>query len=356
MGNLITKWPVHCPGVSIRRSLDNKGMTQKEFALRMGYSEKFVSHLLNGSAALSLETASRLESVLEKPASHWNRLETEYREDIARREQEAEMLEELAVADLYPFTQMQEAHWVGAAESDAARVRELRRFFHVARLSSIPAVISEELGRPVPCATPRDFAFMACVQRAKNEGLYHSGVQPYIERLLDILGEYRLSSTKPMRDFAGWLEGETSSCGMQLLYYPDFTAELPNAFTVRTKGCVVIAVRAKDVTPDAFWLPLFFEFWRVIEGLADRESLTRDEEALLAHRVRDSFVPPAVYAQFVKAGSFTEERVRQLAKDCGTHPAIIVGLLQQDGVIPANRMNKLKPRMSQRFRPERSLW
>ena len=87
----------------------------------------------------------------------------------------------------------------------------------------------------------------------------------------------------------------------------------------------------------------------MIEGLVDKESLTRDEEALLAHHVRDSFVPPEVYARFVKAGVFTEERVRQLAQECGTHPAIIVGLLQQDGVIPANRMNKLKPRMSMRF-------
>ena|GEM_PF-3919781 len=96
---------------------------------------------------------------------------------------------------------------------------------------------------------------MACVQRAR-----HSGEPPYIERLLDILGEFRRYSMKPMRDFAGWLEGEMNSCRMQLLYYPAFAADLPNALTFRTKGCVVIAARARGVTPDVFWLPLFFEF------------------------------------------------------------------------------------------------
>ena len=36
------------PGATIKEQLDDRGMTQKEFASRMGLSEKHVSKLMNG--------------------------------------------------------------------------------------------------------------------------------------------------------------------------------------------------------------------------------------------------------------------------------------------------------------------
>ena len=36
------------PGETIREQLENRGMTQKEFAQRMDMSEKHISNLING--------------------------------------------------------------------------------------------------------------------------------------------------------------------------------------------------------------------------------------------------------------------------------------------------------------------
>lgn len=36
------------PGATIREQLEDRGMTQKEFALRMDMSEKHISRLING--------------------------------------------------------------------------------------------------------------------------------------------------------------------------------------------------------------------------------------------------------------------------------------------------------------------
>ena len=41
------------PGVTIKEQLDDYGMTQKEFARRMGLSEKHVSQLINGTVRLT---------------------------------------------------------------------------------------------------------------------------------------------------------------------------------------------------------------------------------------------------------------------------------------------------------------
>ena len=70
------------PGATIREQLENRGIPQKEFALRMGMSEKHISSLINGKVELTPEVALRLESVLGLPARFWNNMESVYREQL----------------------------------------------------------------------------------------------------------------------------------------------------------------------------------------------------------------------------------------------------------------------------------
>ena len=52
------------PGATIKEQLIDRGLSQKEFALRMGMSEKHISKLINGDVQLTPEVAVRLEMVL----------------------------------------------------------------------------------------------------------------------------------------------------------------------------------------------------------------------------------------------------------------------------------------------------
>lgn len=70
------------PGATIREQLENRDITQKELALRMGMSEKDISSLINGKVELTPEVALRLESVLGLPARFWNNMESVYREQL----------------------------------------------------------------------------------------------------------------------------------------------------------------------------------------------------------------------------------------------------------------------------------
>ena len=51
------------PGATVREQLDDRGMTQKEFAARMDMSQKHVSRLINGEVQLTPDTARKLELV-----------------------------------------------------------------------------------------------------------------------------------------------------------------------------------------------------------------------------------------------------------------------------------------------------
>lgn len=76
------------PGATIREQLKYKGLSQKDFAVRMDLSEEYVSKLINGKVQLTPEIAEKLEMVLGSPAKFWNNLETIYREKLMKVEVE----------------------------------------------------------------------------------------------------------------------------------------------------------------------------------------------------------------------------------------------------------------------------
>ena len=67
-------------GATIKEQIEKRGMKQKEFALRMNMSEKYINRLLCGEVELTKEIANKLELLLGIPEIFWNNLEANYRE------------------------------------------------------------------------------------------------------------------------------------------------------------------------------------------------------------------------------------------------------------------------------------
>jgi len=76
------------PGATIKEQLEQRKMSQKEFALKMEMSEKHIDKLLNGEVRLTPDTAVRLEMVLGVPAKFWSTLESIYQEEIIKAQAE----------------------------------------------------------------------------------------------------------------------------------------------------------------------------------------------------------------------------------------------------------------------------
>lgn len=79
------------PGATLKEQLQYKNMSQKEFSLRMGLTEKHVSRLINGKVELTHDVSIKLEYVTGLPANFWNTLESKYREQLKRVEEETNM-------------------------------------------------------------------------------------------------------------------------------------------------------------------------------------------------------------------------------------------------------------------------
>ena len=72
------------PGATIKEQLDDKGIGQKEFAVKMDMSEELAEELIQGNMLLTPEIAANLEAVLGVPTEFWNKMEEIYRRKIAK--------------------------------------------------------------------------------------------------------------------------------------------------------------------------------------------------------------------------------------------------------------------------------
>ena len=123
------------PGATIKEQLNDRGMSQKEFAARMDMSEKHISKLINGEVQLTPETAVRLEMVLGVPAKFWNNLEAIYREKIIKAEAENAMDADAEMAKQFPYSEMAKFGWVPETREAKEKVVNLRKYFEVVELS-----------------------------------------------------------------------------------------------------------------------------------------------------------------------------------------------------------------------------
>mgnify|MGYP002520814572 CR=1 FL=1 len=76
------------PGATIEEQLKDRGMTAKDLAEKLGWTEEYVEALLNGETPLTPYVAECLEVALGLPAKFWAGLETIYREKLVLIEKE----------------------------------------------------------------------------------------------------------------------------------------------------------------------------------------------------------------------------------------------------------------------------
>jgi Plasmid maintenance system antidote protein len=76
------------PGDTIQETIDLMGMRQNELAERMGKTESKINDIIKGKEPITVNTSLQLELVLGIPAKFWLAREANYREELARIEQQ----------------------------------------------------------------------------------------------------------------------------------------------------------------------------------------------------------------------------------------------------------------------------
>ena len=83
------------PGETLKEILEDRGMSQKELALRTGVTEAHVSSIVNCQKAISGSYAKKLEYALGIDAGFWINLQANYDKELSDR------LAKTAIVDPY---------------------------------------------------------------------------------------------------------------------------------------------------------------------------------------------------------------------------------------------------------------
>lgn len=92
------------PGYYLQEIVENSGLTQEDFAKRLGTTAKNLSVLLNGKQSLSIDMATRLSRMLGTTIAYWLNLQQAYDEKRAEIQSDEELKREREVFKLIDYT------------------------------------------------------------------------------------------------------------------------------------------------------------------------------------------------------------------------------------------------------------
>lgn len=332
------------PGETIKEMLEDRSISQKEFASRIGMSEKHVSKLINGDVQLTMDVAKRLETVLGPSVQFWCKLEAFYREDLCKALEENAMEEDIAIAEQMPYKQMVNLGWVEDISGWPQRVVSLRKFFEVAQLrflkeSLLPAIACRKLSD----TEKSDLVLIAWAQKAKLEARQVVTKPIKADGIMKDIPKIRKMTILDPEEFSAELVHILAGRGVALVFMPHVNGSFLHGATFRDGKKIVIGMTLRGKAADKFWFSLFHELGHIVKGHVGKAGGTNEEDEQEADAfARDMLIPPQAYAEFVTQGDFGKSSVCRLADSIGIDVGIVVGRLQKDGYIAYNYLNDLK--------------
>ncbi len=332
------------PGATIREQLNDRGMSQKEFATRMDMSEKHISKLINGDVQLTPETAVRLEMVLGVPAKFWNNLEAIYREKIVKAEAENAMDADAEMAKQFPYSEMAKFGWVPETRDVKEKVVYLRKYFEVVGLSLLGNVQLTRIAcRRLAITEKSDLALMAWAQEAKIKARDIKTAQINIKGLIAAMPELRKMTVLKPEEFCPKIKKCLADCGIALVFLPHLKGSFLQGASFMDGNKIVVGLTARGKDADKFWFSLFHELAHIALGHIGKPDGTSDEDEKAADKWSGDFlITSDEFENFRREKDYSERSVLHFAREQGIAPGIVVGRMQLEGMIKYSMLNNLK--------------
>jgi len=346
---------VTLPGEILQETLEERGMSQTELAERTGRPVKMINEIIKGKAPITPETALQLERVLGVPATFWNNLERNYREDLARIKEAEKLAEQTDWLDLFPLSQMRKLGWISKTRNKIEQVDELLNFFGVASRSEW-----ESFCRDTVVSYRRSNAFSwddAALSAWLRKGELDAAdivCRPYNrEAFKQNLSIARELTTQPDPAlFVPGLQQLGAEAGVAIVFVPELPKTRVSGATrwlKKDKALIQLSLRHKS--NDHLWFTFFHEAGHILlhgkrdvfVDIAQKSAGNKEDEANAF--ARDFLIPPHKFSDFTRRHfRFSAAAIGRFARELGIAPGIVVGRLQHEGLIPHSHFNDLKVR------------
>ena len=347
------------PGDTIFDLIEERGWTQANLAVRLGFSHKHVNQLIKGKVPLTEEAALRLGQVLGAGAGFWLAREARYRERMVHLESATRHAAWVPWLDELPVRELMNAGAIPKRRIDAGSrpglVDECLRFFGVAspdewRTHYVGMECTFRRSRAEQSDVGAISAWLRLGEREAEERDGPSYNRTGFQAALD---EIRELTVELPEVFEPQVRALLRRAGVGLVLVPTIPrAHVSGVARWLSPRYPLIQLSLYGKTNDRFWFTFFHEAAHILLHAGDKSSVWlddatskpaagRDEEEANAWAA-DQLIPPRDAPELARL--ITKESVKAFAHRIGIHPGIVVGRLQHDRTISFKQMNDLKVR------------
>ncbi|MDP2302206.1 MAG: ImmA/IrrE family metallo-endopeptidase [Ignavibacteria bacterium] len=344
------------PGDTIQETIDTIGMNQYELAERLGKNIKNVNQIIKGKEPITTSTAIALEKVLGIPADFWIERDRQYQKEFAEIEFDEYLENCKDWIKHFPIANMVKLGWIPASKNPIELLKYLLNYFGIAspeQWSTLYISKATNVAFKISLAhTSEPEAISVWLRKGEidakklqvkefNKDLFKKNLEKIKE----------LSFHHPA-DFKDQLQKLCSEAGVAIVYTPNIPKATISSATrwIFNTTVPLIQLSGRYKTNDHFWFTFFHEAGHILlHGKKDvfLEEVTGHkidkEKEVEADRYASKFLIPDIqYQQLLQLKPYSESSVLDFANKQHIHPAIVVGRLQHDDIIPHNRFNDTK--------------
>jgi addiction module HigA family antidote len=342
------------PGETLKEVLESKSITQRELALRMNRPIKTISEIVNGKALITPETAYQLEQVLDIDASFWLNLEADYQITKERINVIRQLRKQIPLVKRFPYNDMSKLGWVKQSRDGFERVSELLSFFGVTDLSRVK-LLQKAAFRKSQKYDVSPEALSAWLRKGEIEAMNINTDSYNRSTFKSVLEEIRLLTRYSSGKTFEKLRELCRKCGVALVFTPHLKKTHVNGaarWLDPKKALIQLSIRYRY--EDVFWFTFFHEAGHLLlhgkkeEFIDLKDSTSKDNREIQADNfARDILIPPRVFEKFLSMNRlpYSKRDIENLSSELGISPAIVVGRMQHEGLVPHTHLNSLRRKL-----------
>lgn len=329
------------PGYYIKELIEDSGLTQEDFAKRLGTTPKNLSLLVRGEQSVSIDIAMKLSRLLGTSIDYWLNLQKAYDTIIAEFKSDEELEKERNVFRQIDYKYFRENfNLPDIPRKIDEQIKNVREFLGVATLSVLTKHDMAASFRSSCSELSESNTIKAniMVQIATNKALCNNDVPKFNKKLFGEAVEYALTLTENHSDFYSELRDSFMQAGVIFVILPNISGSMINGATKKIGENIVLMVNDRRLYADSFWFTLLHEVGHIMNGdygiSFEKEKGEIEEKA--NEYARNKLIPSNKYNEFILQNDITIASIRSFAKSIERDPGIVLGRLEKDGIVKYN--------------------
>ena len=332
------------PGETLMELISDRGMDQKELAIRTGFSTKHISKVVSGEYDITNRFAYALENVFGINAIFWINLQAKY--DLEKMaimsidtvtNEEREIIPDLKEIIDY----LVEKKLMVQTRDRTEKVLMLRDILGVHALTAISALSVRSSFRISDRDTINPFVLFSWVKICEMNADSPIGIELSKEKLRESLADIKKTMfVNNEYEIEALLKVLLGKCGIQFRIVRHFKGAPVQGFIEKLQSNeVLLCLTPRYSYAGIFWFTLFHEIAHILnddirERYIDFDGLDAEEELLADEFAKKELIDPNEWIFFANCNHFDLDSIKRFSKLVNVLPCIVIERLQKERLIP----------------------